>query len=397
MNETTILEMPARVAPRASSLGRLPLNEPPAAAVDGEREALKSLVMPCVDRLMKRNLTETEIRVAWYVLSCSFAIGRQETGPMTVREVALSCGIGNGKASETLKRLRGMRIIQVSKSGDGLQFMPESDHDHGHHWIAYDRLVDPSRRVMADRMERAHRRRVGEMEFPGWEEPSLDGALADLALEAPAADKPPQRSLGEGGSATGGGGRDFFATRVPESGTSSPVAPLKSFCPPRSLERSLTLNTLKREEVPEKGTLVTGVTLPVVENGGEASMDSEEDRQTTDENVLIRRLTAVIGKEGPDGMKHKGGRWRNFIRGTANAGNDPTSAEGVRNALNELRVRLLRGDSLRSVPGFLWDYALSYANAKGWDRRRAPDGRIFWEQVPKFNPYRNKNAAGGRS
>lgn len=333
----------------------------------------QELVAPCWNRLMKRNLKETELRVAWYVLACSFVIGRQDTGSMLLKEIALCCGISTGAASTTLKSLKGMRVIQPNTTGDGWQFMPESDREEGHHWITYDRLVDPSTRLIADHLERAHKRSVGEMSLPGIEDPTLEREVAALMAKETKGGRQTTERKEKG---------VFLPKEVPESGTQVSPASSKSFA--RSTERSLTLDTLRGNEVPESGTAVVSKALDCTEAG----MGWEEDRNSIEEKVLIYRLVAKLGK---DLMEDKGRLWRAFIRGSKDAGDDPTTAEAVREALNELRYREQTNKPVKDKAKFLYSYARAYAAAHGWEYRIGLDSKGAWQQVTPFNWWERYN------
>jgi hypothetical protein len=216
---------------------------------------------------------------------------------------------------------------------------------------------------------------IGKLGFPNWE----------VGLPKPE-DRLPKPEDGEGVCGTGGGAENFFPARVSFSDTASPGGPSKSFPPPRSTERPLTLSSLRGGTVSKKETVAQ--TNPTGEP--EAGMYCEENRMATDEKTLITRLIREIGRDGETGMDKKGALWRSFIRGSTDAGNDPATAEAVRDALNEMRMKRQTGVVIRSAFGWLWKHSRYFAGLKGWTY----DMEFHkWKQVPKFNLFEHENAA----
>lgn len=362
-------------------------------------DELKGLVMPCYDAATKRDLTETELRIVWLVLRCSFGNGRQETGRLTLADLATCLGISKGKASEAMKKLRGKRMVQPSTSGDGWQFMPESNHECGHKWMVFDRLVDLSKRLLANRVEAAQRRVAGEMALPGMEEPDLAAMLGAGAVESAAGSLASQIGKngfpnweaghpgnGEGVCGTGGGARFFLPAGVPESGTSRGESLLKSF-PPTSIEPIKTHNTLNRGSVPDSGTVGRENGLP----DGEAGMDKgdfqHEDAQSRDEKVLMRRLVELLGRDTMKGRT--GASLRLFIRGSLDAGDSTATAEAMRKAINDTETAVREGTIKKSRLGYLRGWAFFYAGRLGW---RFNAGSLSWEKCEPFSTWKQRQA-----
>lgn len=159
---------------------------------------------------------------------------------------------------------------------------------------------------------------------------------------------------------------------------------------------SINSKALKGEFVADFETSIRNE--PFQSNGTEAGMEGGEflDKGSADEEILIKRLIQTLGKEGPEGMNKKGPLWRTFIRGSKDTGDDPTTAEVVRDALNELLYRERIGKSVGSKAKFVYSLAQAYAAERGWAYCYKPDGKGAWMKVAPFNWWERKNAAGRR-
>jgi len=322
----------------------------------------RDMLISGVRALMDHDLTVTEIRAAWLVLDWSFGCGRESTGRVPASAVELRTGMGRSQSYNALRNLCRKGIIRCSAEGNGWQFMPPGKL---HIWRVPRRVWNEALQELADKLDAAHHSQS-------------DRSKDAVSLEA-AIDEAVRRR------------RIFCGEGVLESKTAQPADPLKAFPPSSDKEPLTTFNTLKGKPVldPSPPTLAT----PFEGNSEEASMDWEEDRMSIDEAVLMRRLTQEIGKEGRMGMDEKGGLWRMFIRGSADVANDPSTAEAVRDALNELRFKKQKGEVIRSAFGYLWKHSRAFAAAKGWIW---DENGHAWKQVKPFNLWKYEQAAKKR-
>lgn len=395
MNQTAILNQPARIQPRASSLERTA----PTAAAEGPAPApcdprIQALVVPVWSDLMEMELTPAARQVAWTIVCWSLKLGRVATRPFTIQDLERRTGVGHANVVRAMKDLKGFAMLR--RCGDGWQLVPQSK---GHRWGGRRRLVDESQAATAARIDAAQGCAVEAQEFPSMEEPRLDVALGEVAVAEAAGAPPicgPARPMGEGARGTGEGAKNFLAFSGIESKRFEPPAPSIKFSSPSPSPVTLIDNSLLYKggdgikSIPSQNPTGAGYEP-------EAGMDGEDyvDRMSTDERTLLKRLAWAVGTEGRDGMKKKGGMWTNFIRGSL-AEDDPTTAEAVRFALNEFRVRRVEGRPVRSAGGFLYGHAMAYAAEHGWTFEYGADSLGRWVRCEKFNWWKHRNAAGKR-
>lgn len=357
----------------------------------------RAMMVSAMGAIMERKLSAPAVRAAWQILAWSYGMERQETGRLTVRDLARRTGLTISRAHGALKELRACQIIARNSAGDGWRYVPEVPGLHM--WLATWRLVDLADRLLAKRMDAAQRRRVGEIDFWPEDTPSLDKVMMEAeavrrgaGLRSEIGNK---AGLAEGGGETVGGKKTFLSAGVRVARTDLPEPASESFPSPRSTERPLTFNTLRGESVLPERTSPPPIGAP--ESGGEAFMEGDgltADGISIEEEVLLARLEELLGKDGAWGMKEKGSKWRLFIRGTRDAGDDPASAVAIRNAINETRARLAdpKKKPIRNLFGYIWSLAMANCNAKGWlwtgER---------WERCKAFNKWEHDNAAGKKS
>lgn len=373
-----------------------PCSAPPSISTDIgtlTTDQWREMMVSAMSAIMERKLSAPAVRAAWQVLAWSYGMERQETGRLTVRDLARRTGLTISRAHGALKELRACQIIAKNSDGDGWRYVPEVPGLHM--WLATWRLVDPADRLLAKRMDAVQRRRVGEIDFWPEDTPSLDKAMMEAEADRRGADLRSEignkaRSAEEVGE-TVGGGEKYLSAGVRVARTDPPEPASKSFSSPRSTERPLTL-TLKGQSVLPKRTNPLPIGAP--ESGGEAFMEGDDlaaDGISIEEDVLIARLGKLLGKDGDWGMKEKGSKWRLFIRGTKDALDDPASATAIRDAINETfeRQRDPRKKPIRNLFGFVWSLAMSKCNWAGflWTGSQ-------WERCKSFNKWEHDNAAG---
>ena len=126
-------------------------------------------------------------------------------------------------------------------------------------------------------------------------------------------------------------------------------------------------------------------------NGAEAGMEKgagiPEDPHSTDEQVLMRRLMELLGKDGPTGMVLKGCSLRLFIRGSKDAADSPDTAIAMREAINETLCARREGRIKKSVFGFLYTRAFELAAAKGW---KLDSATMKWVKGKPFNMWERR-------
>ncbi|MBI5820316.1 MAG: hypothetical protein HZA88_15215 [Verrucomicrobia bacterium] len=356
--------------------------------------------MAAVGAAMERKVTPRELRVLWQVLAWSFDLQRETTKPFTVRDMAARTGMTPAGASRAMNGLKGKHIIRKS-AGGGWQFTPESK---AHTWLVPWRVDDEEKWLAARRVDEAQgvefrdqRPEVGgQSEAEKKDNQKTAGTQNEEQQTKDETSMKEQNADDHGIHETHESGKNgddgvFLPPDVAYSAKPASDAPLKS-SPPSAMTPFNTIHNLLKGE-----PVVSSATQPEAEqiegNGTEAGMEKgspiPEDPSAYDEGTLIRRLVALLGKGGEEGMDAKGGSCRLFIRGSRDAADSPDTAVAMRDAINETLCAQREGRIKKSVFGYCWTKAFEFAGLKGWKLETATKS---WVKCKPFNTWKRRQA-----